>query len=105
VRSWLFDSATLPVHFFGDLDYAGMQILGSLREVFPGAVAWRPGYGALAKQLAAGGGHGPSLAAKELQMDPVRVGCPLADEALLPLMRLEGRFVDQEALDLLNLMT
>jgi hypothetical protein len=97
VVDWLFGPSELPVSFFGDLDYAGMQILCSLRSVFPAATAWLPGYARLADLLAARGGHAPEQAAKELQTDPGRTGCELADARLLPLMRQHGRFVDQEA--------
>lgn len=97
VEDWLFGTANWPVWFFGDLDYAGMQILRSLREVFANARAWVPGYGALAEALAGGRGHAPGLAAKELQIDPGPTGCPYADERLLPLLRHHGRFLDQEA--------
>ena len=97
VSDWLFSASELPVYFFGDLDYAGMQILCSLRSVFPAATAWLPGYTQLAELLDAGGGHAPEQAAKELQADPGITGCALADARLLPLMRQHGRFVDQEA--------
>lgn len=97
VEDWLFGATELPVHFFGDLDYTGMQILGSLRSVFSNAQAWIPGYAALADALERGDGHAPGLAAKELQTDPEHTGCPYADLRLLPLMRHHGRFMDQEA--------
>lgn len=97
VADWLFGASELPVSFFGDLDYAGMQILCSLRSVFPAATAWVPGYLHLAQLLESGGGHAPEQAAKELQTDPGTTGCALADARLLPLMRQHGRFVDQEA--------
>jgi hypothetical protein len=96
VDAWLFGRSALPVRFFGDLDFSGMQILASLREVFASAEAWRPGYGELIRVLAAGGGHLPEMAAKERQSDPGRTGCPYADGELLSLMRHHGRFVDQE---------
>ncbi|CAN5304112.1 hypothetical protein BH11PSE9_BH11PSE9_13760 [soil metagenome] len=99
VEAWLFADASLPVHFFGDLDYAGLQILASLREMFPDAKAWVPGYAALAHILENGGGHLPTQAGKELQIDPGHTGCHHADQTLLPLMRRHGRFVDQEAFD------
>jgi hypothetical protein len=97
VEDWLFGSAELPVFFFGDLDFAGMQILASLRAVFDGAHAWQPGYAQLAAILESGGGHAPEQASKELQSDPGNTGCLFADGHLLPLMRRQGRFVDQEA--------
>lgn len=97
VSAWLFGLSPLPVRFFGDLDFAGLQILASLREVFPEAQAWRPGYGDLAERLSTGGGHLPEAASKERQIDPLQTGCAYADGVLLPLMRRVGRFVDQEA--------
>lgn len=97
VEEWLFGDHELPVRFFGDLDFAGMQILCSLREVFAGAAAWEHGYGVLALAVERGGGHLPAQAAKEMQSDPGQTGCPFADQRLLPLMRQSGRFMDQEA--------
>ncbi|AKJ28710.1 DUF2220 domain-containing protein [Caldimonas brevitalea] len=103
IESWLFDTQSehhqLPVHFFGDLDHAGMQILASLRAVFPHASAWRPGYATLARLLAQGGGHAPGLADKAQQVDPGQTGCAYADGELLPLLREQGRVIDQEAFD------
>jgi len=96
VEEWLFGAASLPVFFFGDLDYAGMQILANLRVV-AGARAWQPGYAQLAAVLDGGGGHVPEQAAKSLQADPGITGCDYADGELLPRMRRHGRFVDQEA--------
>ncbi len=108
IEGWLFEPAgdvrgglaVTRVYFFGDLDHAGMQILASLREVFPLASAWRPGYAQLASLLAVGGGHPPELAAKAQQMDPGRTGCGYAVDELLPLLRSLGRFIDQEAFNL-----
>lgn len=102
VGAWLFGTSDLPVRFFGDLDFAGMQILGSLREVFARAEAWQPGYAKLAAVLCAGRGHIPEAAGKERQGDPGTTGCAYADGVLLPLMRQSGRFVDQEGLDALE---
>ena len=96
VGAWLFGRSALPVCFFGDLDYAGMQILATLREVFPDAQAWRPGYDALVATLSSGGGHLPEMASKERHVDPGATGCEYADAELLRLMRQHGRFVDQE---------
>lgn len=94
--AWLFGRSDLAVRFFGDLDFAGMQILASLREVFAQAEAWQPGYGELNAILACGGGHMPNMASKERQIDPGTTGCNYADGVLLPCLRQHGRFVDQE---------
>lgn len=96
VRAWLFGQADLPVRFFGDLDFAGMHILGSLRQVFLRAEAWQPGYAALMAFLSTGGGHLPEAAGKERQVDPGMTGCTFADGTLLPVIRRHGQFVDQE---------
>lgn len=97
VEDWLFGSRELPLFFFGDLDYAGMQILASLGAVFDGVRAWQPGYEHLAAVLRSGGGHAPEQASKDLQVAPEKTGCEFADGRLLPLMRQMVRFVDQEA--------
>lgn len=99
VEAWLFGTAQVPVSFFGDLDFAGMKILANLREVFPNACAWQPGYRVLLCLLTRGGGHLPEQASKSLQADPGKTGCTHADQDLLPAMRRHGRFVDQEAVD------
>lgn len=99
VEEWLFGNGSWPISFFGDLDYAGMQILASLRDVFPETQAWVLGYDALIQVLERGGGHAPIQAGKELQTDPGQTGCAFADQHLLPRMRCHHRFVDQEAFD------
>jgi len=87
----------MPLYFFGDLDFSGMEILGTLRRRFGNVVAWQPGYGQLLARLLSEGGHMPDAADKQLQSDPVAVGCSYADEVLLPAMRHHG-FLDQETL-------
>ena len=96
VDAWLFGGANLPVRFFGDLDFAGMHILASLRGVFAQAEAWPQGYTELIRELSSGGGHLPDMASKERQTDPGNTGCQYADGELLPMLRHHGRFVDQE---------
>ncbi|WP_432257698.1 Wadjet anti-phage system protein JetD domain-containing protein [Cupriavidus sp. TMH.W2] len=87
-----------PVHFWGDLDFSGMDILKELRVVFPGAQAWKAGYEALLARLLAEESHAPDEARKSGQADPGLTGCSYADEVLLPALRRLGRFVDQESL-------
>lgn len=101
-EQWWFagQDATLPVWFWGDLDYAGMSILRALKQNFPAVQAWRPGYAPLLDALERGMGHAPELGAKIEQKDPGVVGCPYADRELLPAMRRSGRFVDQELIRL-----
>lgn len=90
----------MPVAFWGDLDWSGMQILASLRTSFPEAVAWEPGYRALLNVLEEGGGHLPAVADKTGQRVFASTGCSFADATLLPALARAGRFVDQEWTDL-----
>lgn len=93
---WLFGRIERPAWFWGDLDYAGMQILASLRGTFLGLEAWEPGYAPMLSLLKSGGGHAPESAGKQLQRQPCMTGSQLADNELIPAMVVEGRFVDQE---------
>lgn len=92
----LFSTADIPVFFWGDLDYAGMAILASLRTIFPSAQAWRPGYDPMLARLKAGDGHSPAESGKERQRIIDTTGCIYADNELLPALRAHGTFLDQE---------
>jgi hypothetical protein len=94
---WWFDAdvSWAPLYFWGDLDFASMQMLKTLRQRFEGTTAWRPGYGPMLTQLAASGsGNRPS---GHRQVDPGQTGCIFADEVLLPAVRSLGCW-DQERL-------
>jgi hypothetical protein len=93
---WWFEDIGMPgpCHFWGDLDFAGMQILKSLRARFSAVQAWRPGYAPLLKALIHSGGHRVTPG-ETGQFDPVVTGCPFADEELLPAIRQWG-LMDQE---------
>lgn len=86
-------------HFWGDLDYAGMGILKALRNSLPNLQAWQPGYQPMLEILENGGGHTPEQAGKIGQNDPGETGCGYSDFSLLPSLRKQGRFVDQEITD------
>jgi hypothetical protein len=86
----------LPVWFWGDLDYSGMQILSSLRASFPGLDAWKPGYAPMLTALESGGGHEPESGGKKSQKVVPATGSEYADEVLIPAIEHTGRFVDQE---------
>lgn len=94
--SAFYSSADVATAFWGDLDYAGMAILGRLRATFPSATAWQPGYSAMLAQLEAGEGHLPEEARKSGQRPIASTGCAFADDVLLPALAKHGRFVDQE---------
>jgi len=83
-------------YFWGDLDFAGMQILKSLRQRFREVEAWQPGYQVmLADRLAAPPGDTRGRRDLSRQIDPGTTGCEYADSVLLPAIRTHG-FWDQE---------
>ncbi len=96
--AWWYDRATGfgPTWFWGDLDFAGMQILKSLRGRFEDLEAWPVGYDALRVQLEVDGGHGGRADDSKGQIDPILTGCAYADSVLLPAIRRHGRR-DQES--------
>lgn len=85
-----------PVYFWGDLDYAGMDILANLKHRFETIEAWRPGYQPMLELLLSGGGHTPEATAKLGQKVSRETACIYADEKLIPALNKSGRFVDQE---------
>jgi hypothetical protein len=84
-----------PCWFWGDLDFAGMQILKALRARFEGLRAWRPGYEPMLEQLRTRGGYRSASDDLRGQTDPSVTGCQLADSILLPAIRQYGQ-MDQE---------
>lgn len=97
-EEWLFGSAdpARPVYFWGDLDFAGMRILAAIRSTFPRLTAWEPGYVLMLQELLEGRGHSPEAAEKAGQRPIERTGCLYADQQLIPALKIQGRFVDQE---------
>lgn len=89
-------------YFWGDLDYDGMRILSTLRNVFPGMEAWKPGYRAMLQYHKKGVNHIPSAAKKENQRPLSKTGCEFADNTLLPILEDSQRFLDQEVVADLN---
>jgi hypothetical protein len=95
--AWLFTgNVKVSVWFWGDLDYAGMQILKSLRNSFDELEAWQPGYQPMLDVLLAGNGHAPGAAKKINQKAVDITGSSYADRYLLPAMVSTGKFLDQE---------
>lgn len=91
-------SGTLPIYFWGDLDFAGMGILRALRSTLPQLAAWQPGYAPMVAILEQGGGHAYEQTGKSGQTDPGATGCAYADTILLPMLRIKNRGVDQESI-------
>jgi hypothetical protein len=96
--SWWEKQSTeeIPAFFWGDLDYSGLGILSALRGTFRGMTAWRPGYELMRQYLSNGISHPTSLGNKGAQTDPRKTGCTYSDEVLLPAVRKNEMFVDQE---------
>jgi hypothetical protein len=96
--SWWYDNGPAfgSSWFWGDLDFAGMHILKTLRDRFDGLDAWPPGYESMLVQLQTRGGHGARIDDAKGQVDPVLTGCPYADLTLLPAIRRYGQ-LDQES--------
>jgi len=96
--SWWYDNGAAfgPSWFWGDLDFAGMHILKTLRDRFAGLCAWAPGYESMRVQLQMRGGYGARIDDDKGQVDPILTGCPYADSALLPAIRRHGQ-LDQES--------
>lgn len=97
-EQWLFGELTpqLPVYFWGDLDFSGMRILAAMRSSFPSLSAWETGYSMMLKELSEGKGHSPEAAEKAGQKSIDATGCLYADQQLIPALKSQGRFVDQE---------
>jgi hypothetical protein len=85
-----------PLWFWGDLDFAGMNILKQLIKRFAPMRAWQPGYDVLLDHLRSGNGYAAGSDEQQTQIDPQSTGCDYADEQLLPALREHGLFVDQE---------
>jgi hypothetical protein len=96
-EAWWFERALLPgpCSFWGDLDFAGMQILKALRGRFGSVAAWPPGYEPMLTALRSHGGYSPLSARARAQADPLITGCDYADRTLLPAIREFGQ-LDQE---------
>jgi hypothetical protein len=97
-ESWWYEGGVGmgPQWFWGDLDFAGMQILKSLRARFDGLEAWPVGYEPLRLQLQSAGGYGGRVDDAKGQVDPLMTGCAYADSVLLPAIRAFGQR-DQES--------
>ncbi|PUA18249.1 hypothetical protein C7W93_13755 [Glaciimonas sp. PCH181] len=93
--AWLYKDGgdnNLSSWFWGDLDYAGMGILQTLKNSFIALEAWQPGYAPMLEALRNGGGHSPENIQKKVE----RTGCQYADNILIPALHTISKFVDQE---------
>ncbi|NOZ54885.1 MAG: hypothetical protein GXP08_17415 [Gammaproteobacteria bacterium] len=97
-ENWWFDTPSFnwPEYFWGDLDFSAMSILKMLRQRFVKMQAWQPGYTPMLQQLRNNEGHLKNTGNALIQLDPGQTGCQYADEVLLPAIRMQRHFVDQE---------
>ena len=86
----------IPSFFWGDLDYSGLAILSALRTTFTDLTAWQPGYELMLHHHRQGNSHPLSSINKGAQIDPGNTGCNYGDKILLPAIREQTHFVDQE---------
>ncbi|QFU75925.1 hypothetical protein EY643_09775 [Halioglobus maricola] len=89
--------------FWGDLDYSGLAILAALHGIFTSITGWKPAYDLMRQQLRAGNAHPISSGSKGTQVDPGTTGCFYADQVLLPDIRENNLFVDQEIVNVTEL--
>lgn len=103
-RWWELQSAEdIPTFFWGDLDYSGLGILCALRSTFDDMTAWRPGYDVMLQHHANGISHPISSDNKGTQTDPGDTGCTYSDNVLLPAIRKNERFLDQEIVTFIDI--
>ncbi|MCK9338328.1 MAG: DUF2220 domain-containing protein [Arcobacteraceae bacterium] len=103
-KQWLYgdNEPEFNVYFWGDLDFSGVNILSSLKKVFPNLQAWEYGYNRLLKAIDNDDAHSPNSANKEGQTEPTLTGCEFTDTKLIPALKYKQLFVDQEFADLLE---
>lgn len=94
------DAYDIQTFFWGDLDYSGLAILAALQPIFPGIQAWKTGYAPMVEYHHKGVHHPKRSAKKENQTAPQTCGCEYADAMLLPLIRQDEYFLDQEVVDI-----
>lgn len=95
---WFSKKQHVAVYFWGDLDFDGMGILKSLRGQFTNAQAFKPAYRKIMHYHQNGIRYKPKHKANAGQTDPGITGCEFVDTQLLPLLRKEGFYTDQEVL-------
>ena len=88
----------LPTYLWGDLDFEGLKILKQLKLKFLNLEAWKPGYEKMMGNIEVGNGHNTSEAGKEKQQDPIMTGCEYTDTIILPFIRKNEKYLDQEAI-------
>jgi hypothetical protein len=102
-EQWWFkqSQSDFPCFFWGDLDYAAMQLLKTLRLSFENMSAWPIAYKLMLEAVTHRNcGHKMKYGSKAGQKDPEETGCDYADLELLPCIRVQRKFLDQEYVSL-----
>lgn len=104
-KDWLYNNtqSELNVYFWGDMDYSGINIFNTIKNIFPELQIWKPGYDKLLNAIKINDSHKPEESDKEAQFEPSLVGEQYIDEILIPLLK-KKRFVDQEYVDIESLI-
>lgn len=104
IRRMWHKETRVPAEVWTDLDFAGLNIAIALRKVFPELTWFKPGYAAMQDRLVRGLGHGFDDATKGNQMPPLPRD--LWDEGVGYLESIfeYGKFVDQEAISLADIV-
>lgn len=92
----------MPVYFWGDLDYEGMNILKALKMNFENIDAWEKGYNSMIKEVKKGFGHTPEMAGKERQvlLKGNLLDCSYASNLVVTTLEKEALFIDQELVNI-----
>lgn len=87
-----------PVHFCGDMDWAGLSIFRSLKSVFPDLKPWKSGYEQMLSAAEQGNWHSLEMAGKSGQIPLETCNDPWLDTHILAYLKANNRFVDQEVI-------
>lgn len=97
---WLYgNEKKYNVYFWGDMDYSGINIYNSMKEIFSEIKLWKLGYSELLKAIDNDNFHNPIESHKESQIKPLKTNDFYIDEVLLPKLE-KGVFIDQEYVDI-----
>lgn len=103
-KNWLYQNKklNLNVYFWGDLDYSGINIFSTLKNIFPELKIWSTGYNKLLSAANNGDAHSPQESNKEGQVITASIYDEYVNTVLIPILK-KDLFVDQELVDIENL--
>ncbi len=106
LKDWIYDKRQINVnvYFWGDMDYAGINIFSTIKDIFTELEIWKPGYDELLNAIDVKDSHKPLDSDKESQVQPKLTGVQYIDEVLIPILKNE-EFVDQEYVNIERVST